>query len=103
MPTADHLWDEAYSNNKCIAASENETYIAITGKCDPTDKAAFSVLLGNNEVWAPSAKVVVSCGKDMDFAEWSATGLDPGTVVKDSASLTAEQIVQFGLDAISKK
>ena len=73
----------------------------VTGTCDPTDKAAFSVLLGDNEIWAPGAKVQVSCGHTMDFAEWSATGLDVGTTVKDSSSLTAAMIVQWGMDAVA--
>ena len=29
VPTANHLWDEAYTGNKCITATENETYIAV--------------------------------------------------------------------------
>jgi hypothetical protein len=39
----------------------------------------------------------------MSFEEWAAAGLDAGTTVKDSAALSADQIVQFGVDAITKK
>ena len=43
MATEEHLWDEAYTGNKCIAATRNETYLAVTGPCDVTDKVSTSL------------------------------------------------------------
>ena len=51
----------------------------------------------------PKRRGQVSCGHAMSFEEWAAAGLDAGTTVKDSAALSADQIVQFGVDAITKK
>ena len=51
--------DEAYQNNKCILATNDETYIQVGGKCDTTNKAQFSFMLGGNDLWSPGAKVKV--------------------------------------------
>ena len=44
----DGNWDEAYSANKCILATNNETYITVGGKCTTSDKSKFSFMLGDN-------------------------------------------------------
>jgi hypothetical protein len=42
----------------------------------------------DNAIYAPNATVSISCGKTLTFAEWQATGLDPGTVLGDVPSTT---------------
>ena len=95
-------WDEAYVSNKCILATNDETYIQVGGQCDTTDKAKFSFMLGDNQLYSPGAKVKLSiCGKKFEFADWMKTGLDAGTTLKDSATITADDIVKMGIAAIT--
>lgn len=55
-----HDWDEAYRGNTCVLATEDETYINIGGKCDTSDKDAFSFILGENKLYSPGAKSSLS-------------------------------------------
>jgi hypothetical protein len=41
------------------------------------------------------------CGKNFEFADWMATGLDEGTKLSDSAAITADDIVKMGMAAIT--
>ena len=74
---------EGFYNNICILASSGDNYMSL-GSCTPTSTfLQNSMLLGNNSIYAPTASVTVSCGRAYTFAEWAATGADPGTTVAD--------------------
>ena len=71
-------------------------------KCDTNDKSKFSFMLGNNDLYSPGAKAKLSiCGKAFEFDSWMKTGLDPGTTLTDSATITADDIVKMGIAAIT--
>ena len=74
---------EGYFNNKCVLSSSGDAYLDLGSPCAVDSTLANRMLLGNNSIFAPSATVGVSCGKSYTFAEWQATGADPGTTVSD--------------------
>ena len=80
------VFSEGTYNNTCILGAAGDEYLSIGG-CDPTNTTTrYAMITNNNRVYAPNASVVVNCGKSMSFAEWQATGLDPGSTVSDMPS-----------------
>ena len=87
-------WNEGYWNNTCILPDSNDPYLQVSGKCDVTDKASFTVTMGGNKVYAPNKQASITCGKTMDFAAFQASGLDVGTTIEDAP--TAAEIIAMG-------
>lgn len=50
--------------------------------------------MGGNKVYAPNKSVTVSCGGTVAFADFIASGLDPGTSLYDAP--TAAEIIAWG-------
>lgn len=74
---------EGYYNNRCVLADAGNAYLDLGSPCAVDSTLANRMLLGNNSIYAPTASVTVSCGRAYTFAEWAATGADPGTTVAD--------------------
>lgn len=81
---------EEYSGNKCVLAGD-DAYLDLGSGCVADATLANRMILGNNTVYTPSAAASISCGKTYTFAEWAATGLDPGSSVQPLP--TAEEII----------
>ena len=74
-------FEEGYYNNTCILESAGLEYLSIGG-CS-TNPNQYAVITHDNKIYAPNSSVVVTCGSTLNFTEWQATGLDPGTTVND--------------------
>lgn len=90
---------EGYFNNKCVLSSSGDAYLDLGSPCAVDSTLANRMLLGNNSIFAPNATVGVSCGKSYTFAEWAATGADPGTTVADLPP--AATIIAWARDMLS--
>ena len=90
---------EGYFNNKCVLSSSGDAYLDLGSPCAVDSTLANRMLLGNNSIFAPNATVGVSCGKSYTFAEWAATGADPGTTVADLPPATT--IIAWARDMLS--
>lgn len=93
-PDPENRWNEGYWNNTCVLPGSSQPYVQVTGTCDVADHTKFTVTLGGNKVFAPNASATVVCGKSMSFAEFQATGLDPGSTIADAP--TAAEIIAMG-------
>ena len=71
---------EAFYNNTCILTSQGDVYLDL-GSCTPDATLPNRMILGGNRVFVPGSATSVTCGKSFQFADWIATGLDPGTTV----------------------
>ena len=81
-----NFFAEGYWQNKCILADAGDGYLDLGSPCSVDSTLANRMILGNNTIYAPNSSVTVSCGKSYTFAEWAATGADPGTTVADLPS-----------------
>ena len=88
---------EGYFNNTCILANAGDTYLSIGG-CT-LDASNYAVITHDNRIYAPNASVAVDCTKTLTFAEWQATGLDPGTTVGEVPS--SATIIQWAAQLLS--
>ena len=87
-------WNEGYWNNTCILPDDGQPYLDVSGGCDVTNKATFTVTMGNNKLYAPNKNATVTCGKTMSFEEFAKSGLDPGSTIEDAP--TAAEIIAIG-------
>ena len=81
-----NFFAEGYWQNKCVLADAGDGYLDLGSPCSVDSTLANRMILGNNTIYAPNSSVTVSCGKSYTFAEWAATGADPGTTVADLPS-----------------
>ena len=68
--------------------------------CTAGAKEALHTYLGGNKVYSPGGSVKVSYCGEHDGKSWLAEGLDKGSTVEDSASVTSAMIVKWGLAAL---
>ena len=105
---------EGYYNNICLLAKAKDTYLNLNGyggmpskdnadPCKAGPAEALHTYLGGNKVYAPGGDVSVNyCGKH-DGKSWLSQGLDKGSTVHDSSSVTSAMIVQWGVAALAAK
>jgi hypothetical protein len=80
------MFAEAYVNNTCILAEAGDTYLDLGSDCTPGPALASQIVLANNSVFAPPGATTASVlcgGKAVGFAEWAASGSEPGTRLAD--------------------
>ncbi len=78
------LFAEAYIGNTCILAEAGDVYLDLGADCEPGPALGARIVLANNTVLVPpgSGSGGVRCGNQtLSFAEWGATGSDPGTTL----------------------
>jgi len=91
------LFAEGYTNNTCILASATDLYMNLGSPCTAGEHdLALRIRLGGNTVYAPAGGFAgVLCGNaTLPFAEWAATGADPGTMLIEGVPSSA-QIVEW--------
>jgi hypothetical protein len=105
---------DAYSNNTCILGTAGDSYLELSravGHVNVTDASSVHLILGSNTIFAPNANVSVVFGTGIDapfggmqtirnITSWLALGLDPGTTVLDSRSLTSADIIEMGFTVL---
>jgi hypothetical protein len=88
----------SFYNNTCVLPAGGATYWIMGSYDCSTPTIGFTVTMGNNSIYAPNADVTISCSGSLTFAEFEASGLDPGTAVYDSPSI--ETMLQWGCDVL---
>jgi|EP01043_Picozoa_sp_COSAG02_P016750 hypothetical protein len=71
--------------------------------CKAGPSEALHTYLGGNKVYAPGGDVSVNYCSKHDGKSWLALGLDKGSTVLDSSSVTSAMIVQWGVAALAAK
>jgi hypothetical protein len=80
------LFAEAYVSNICILAEAGDTYLDLGSDCAPGPALASQIVLANNSIYAPPGPGTgsVLCGRaTLSFAEWVASGSEPGSRLAD--------------------
>ncbi len=86
---------DVFSGNVCVLNATSDPYIF--GSCNPNDVQDGQIpLSSNNTIYSLGASYAVKCGSStLSLAEAQAKGLDTGSVVKDAADMTTDQLVQL--------
>lgn len=58
----------------------------------------MALTVSNNRVYAPNAQALVNCGKQYNFTEWMALGVDTGSTIADLPS--NDEIIQWARDLL---
>jgi hypothetical protein len=75
---------EAFIGNTCILAAAGDVYLDLGSDCTPGPALASQIVLANNTLLAPPGPGTgaVKCGRStLSFAEWVASGSEPGTTL----------------------
>mmetsp|Transcript_4480 Transcript_4480/g.11420 ORF Transcript_4480/g.11420 Transcript_4480/m.11420 type:complete len:899 (+) Transcript_4480:19-2715(+) len=100
------FYADGYANNTCILSKAGDTYLGIGSQpgsstaCNPANSSTIHLQIGGNTVYAPGGLVTVTCGGTLNGTMWLSHGVDVGSKILDSASLTSAEIVAMGFKAL---
>lgn len=91
-------YEEQYYNNTCILDAQQD-YIKMPGSCDFTNVSSVGIVARDNKVYAPGKETnIEGCGTTLDFDQWMALNIDPGTTVHDAVD--SDTIMGWGADLL---